>query len=349
MGPELIVAVVAVALTCCGWALRGKLATPLQPSATLPDKPLSVIIPARNEAHNLPRLLGSLCRQDPPPAEVLVVDDGSSDDTAAVARSLGARVVPGAPPPNGWRGKPWACQQGAQLSSGELLLFVDADVWLEPGGLDRLLRLYSGGALSLVPWHEVRRLDEQLSLFFNVVMALGTVGESLTGQMLLVDRDSYWRVRGHERVKHHVLENLWLTAEFRAAGVAVTSGLGRGILRMRMYPSGGMELVRGWAKGFVRGAQRVSARTRWLVSGWIAGLTTALLGCCVYPASPVCWAAYVLCGFQLAWMARQVGRYHPVTAWLYPVPLLFFFGIMAYSGLRQRRGISWKGRTVHAG
>lgn len=349
MGPDLALAILAVSLASCGWALRRKLA----PAAAAPNPPrtgaCSVIIPARNEARNLPRLLGSLRQQEPPPAEVIVVDDASSDDTASVARALGARVIPSAPLPAGWCGKPWACHQGAHAASGELLLFLDADVRLESGGLNRLLHLYPGGAFSLVPWHHMERADEQLSLLFNLVMVLATAGDTLTGQVLLVDRDSYLRVGGHERVKDRILENLWLTSEFRAAGVPVTSAPGRGILGMRMYPHGWRELTRGWAKGFVRGAQRVSTGTRWLLTGWIGGLTTALLGCCFYASSPVVWASYTLCCAQVAWMARQVGRYHLVSAVLYPLPLLFFLGLTAWSALRPGLDVSWKGRAIHAG
>ncbi len=101
---------------------------------------LSVIIPARNEAHNLPTLLGSLAAQSVRPCEILVVDDGSTDRTAEVARELGARVIASEPLPEGWRGKTWACHQGAQAATGELLCFVDADTWFEPGGLARILR-----------------------------------------------------------------------------------------------------------------------------------------------------------------------------------------------------------------
>ena len=101
---------------------------------------MSIVVPARNEATTLPDLLASLGALDPAPHEVIVVDDGSEDGTAEVARTRGVDVhsVPG--PPEGWLGKPWACQQGARRATGDLLLFLDADVQLSADALPRLRR-----------------------------------------------------------------------------------------------------------------------------------------------------------------------------------------------------------------
>ena len=309
---------------------------------------LSVVIPARNEEQNLPRLLRALHTQTRQPEEVIVVDDGSTDATASVARALGARVISSQPLPDGWRGKPWACHQGARAATGDCLLFLDADVWLERDGLRRLLAMYSGGAFSLAPWHKVERGYEQLSLFFNLVMVLSAAREALFGQMLLVDRDSYWRVGGHECVKQRTLENLWLTGEFRRAGIPVASGIGRGILGMRMYPRGFRDLVKGWSKGFAGGAACVATRTRLLVGAWLGGLTTAVLGWWLGAFEAVWATVYIGCALQVAWLGRKVGSFHWLAALLYPVPLFFFFGIMVRAVFLPGRIVSWKGRRIHA-
>ncbi len=94
---------------------------------------ISVIVPARDEAARLPRLLDSLAA-DAQPYEVLVVDDRSTDGTAAVARAAGATVVP-AERPAGWSGKAYACWAGAQAAQGDLLVFLDADVEPAPGAV----------------------------------------------------------------------------------------------------------------------------------------------------------------------------------------------------------------------
>ena len=69
-----------------------------------------------------------------------MVDDDSADRTAAVAAAAGARVVVAARSrPEGWTGKAWACHTGAEATTGDLLLFLDADTVLAPDALDGLL------------------------------------------------------------------------------------------------------------------------------------------------------------------------------------------------------------------
>ena len=234
-----------------------------------------MIIPARNEEHNLPILLRSLADQTSKPAEIIVVDDGSTDRTAVLARELGARAISSRPLPEGWHGKTWACQQGADAATGELLLFVDADTWFEPDGLGRILAHYPGGAYSVGPYHAVQRPYEDLSLFFNFNMTVGVVPRGLFGQMLLVDRESYWRVGGHAAVRGRILENCQLAAQFKAAGISTRSAIGRGVYSFRMYPNGLRELIEGWTKGFASGAGQTPRGALALTVAWMIGLMLA--------------------------------------------------------------------------
>lgn len=84
-------------------------------------------------------LLRSLAAQSVKPREIIVVDDASNDRTAEIARESGAVVLDSQHLPEGWRGKTWACHQGAQAVAGEYLLFVDVDTWFEPDGLAQVL------------------------------------------------------------------------------------------------------------------------------------------------------------------------------------------------------------------
>lgn len=348
MGPGLILAAATLALVAAGFWLGRRLRSWDHATPQSGSRHLSVIIPARNEEHNLPRLLKSLAEQSIRPCEIIVVDDGSTDRTAEVAREHGARVLVPAALPEGWRGKTWACHQGAQAAQGDLLLFLDADTWFESEGLARALAAYPGGAFSLAPFHAVQRPYEELSLFFNLVMTLGAASEALFGQMLLVDRESYRRVGGHARVKGRILENFSLAETFREAGIRVTSAVGRGILAFRMYPGGFRELVQGWSKGFASGASQTRGATLAWIIAWITGLTTAALACVLSAGQPLWLAIYACCAGQVAWMGRQVGAFRLVTALLYPLPLAFFFAVFALAAFRRGRTVSWKGRTIHA-
>jgi 4,4'-diaponeurosporenoate glycosyltransferase len=339
---------IALALWSAGWWLLSRLRGCRGQCPRGPLPALSVIVPARNEEHNLPTLLRSLAAQSVQPREIIVVDDGSSDGTAAIARELGARVISSQPLPEGWRGKTWACHQGAQAATGDLLLFVDADTWFEPGGLERILAAWTGGAFSVGPYHMVRKPYEDLSLFFNLNMTVGTVPGGLFGQMLLVDRESYQRVGGHEAVRGRVLENFWLAGQFRREGIPVRSGAGRGVLSFRMYPHGLGELIEGWTKGFASGAGQTPRGTLWLTVAWMTGLMLPpILG--VATAHGLLWGAmYLGCAAQVGWLSRRVGAFRWYTALLYPVPLLFFFAVFARSALRSGKAVTWKGREIRA-
>jgi 4,4'-diaponeurosporenoate glycosyltransferase len=309
---------------------------------------VSVIIPARNEEHNLPTLLRSLASQPVKPREIIVVDDGSTDRTAELARQLGATVIASQPLPDGWRGKTWACHQGAQAATGGRLLFLDADTWFEPDGLARVLSGYSGGAFSAGPYHAVRKPYEDLSLFFNVNMIVGTVPRGLFGQMLLVDRESYRRVGGHESVKGRILENFWLAEQFRAAGIPVCSECGRGVFSFRMYPNGPRELVEGWTKGFASGAGQTPRGTLLVVVAWMTGLMLPPI-LCLATGDWLWWGSvYLLCAAQVAWLGRWVGAFRWYTALLYPAPLIFFFAVFARSAIRSGKSVNWKGREIRA-
>jgi len=159
-----------------GW--RRRTLDALQPDRSPVEAGVTVVIPARDEERTLPRLLASLAAQRGPAAEVIVVDDGSSDRTAEVASAGGARVVAAPEPPTGWAGKPWASQQGVDAARGALVVLLDADTWLAPDGLARLVAAHEAlapdGLLSVQPHHHVERPYEQLSLLPNVVAVLAS-------------------------------------------------------------------------------------------------------------------------------------------------------------------------------
>lgn len=109
-------------------------APPLAPAPGPPpdDEPITVVIPARDEAARIGPCLRGVVGA-PGVAEVIVVDDESTDGTAEVATSLGARVVPGRALPPGWVGKPWALQQGLDAAApGGWLVTLDADTAPDP-------------------------------------------------------------------------------------------------------------------------------------------------------------------------------------------------------------------------
>lgn len=352
MGPALVNLSVLAVLWGVGWWLACRLIwasasarlAPTRPSAGAPAS-LSIIIPARNEQQNLPRLLRSIFEQATGHTQVIVADDNSTDDTAAIARDRGATVIPVPPLADGWRGKTWACHHGAQAATGDVLLFLDADTWLEPGALLRLGDLFQGGALSVGPHHAVRRPYEQLSAMFNLLMVSGTIPDRLFGQMLMIDRASYDRIGGHAAVRGHTLENFHLARRLTDAGLAVRSMPGRGLLAFRMYPGGLGDLCRGWTRGFASGATGTPVGLLLAIIAWLTGMTlaVALLATTWHAA-----IAYALFAGQLAVVLRHIGSFRWYTSVLYPAPLLFFYVVFTLSVLRRGRTVTWKGRAIRA-
>lgn len=331
-----------------GWSLRFQLRTASKPGPSGPwsAKQVSIIIPARNEAHNLPRLLESIRSQAESPLELIVINDDSHDDTAVIAKAMGAEVIASAPLPDGWRGKTWACHQGALAAKGELFCFLDADTWFEADGLSRLLASYQGGALSVGPWHEIKQAYESLSLFFNIAMVAGTVPSGLFGQLLLIDRVSYQRSGGHEGIKSRILENVHFKEQLDEAQIPTCSIPGQGMIHFRMYPNGIREVIEGWTKGFASGANHSSRLITMVL--WMIGLMSTTIGLTL-ANEPIAWGLlYLLYALQVANIARRVGSFPFFSALLFPVPLLFFFVIFARSAWKSGRNVTWKGRTIDA-
>ncbi|NLP06050.1 glycosyltransferase [Candidatus Fermentibacteria bacterium] len=325
-----------------------------------------MIIPARNEEKRIGRLLDSLDRQTVRPHEVIVVDDQSSDRTEAVARERGASVITGGPLPGDWYGKPWACWQGACASKGDLLLFMDADTWLEPDGLGRLFEMHEGsGLLSVQPYHETEKFLEQFSAFPNLVSlaavgAFTPLGDRLRpggafGPCLMCSREEYFRIGGHAAVRAEILEDVRLAGLFQHHRLAVRCRTGRGIVSFRMYPEGLKQVFSGWTRGIGFGAFSVNPLFSILVSAWITGCFSAffaLAGALSAPANTshtlACFASYCSYVLSLVLMLKGAGRFGWWVAPFYPLPLFFFGALTACSLVRSYviRRIEWKGREI---
>lgn len=221
----------------------------LRPQPPLPDVRVSLLVPARDEAANLRRNLPGLLAQGA--AEVLVLDDGSVDDTAQVARSLGARVLTGEPLPPGWVGKPWACQQLARAASGDVLVFTDADVSWHPGALGAVTAQWQrAGADLLSVWPRQRNVtpgerlltplaELPLLLLFPLPLLLFPIpsASAANGQVMVFRRSFYWSLGGHAAVRGDVLEDVQFAYRVREAGGRLSLALGQDCIGVRMYRS----------------------------------------------------------------------------------------------------------------
>ncbi len=199
---------------------------------------ISVLIPARNEERNIIACLDSLLWQDYPTYEILVLDDGSDDDTSALVEQISARhqkvrLLHGKPLPEGWAGKPFACTQLAAEARGDWLLFTDADTVHAPNMLSSALAYSQSHNLSLLSGFPM-----QLTVSFSQRMVIPVIYFLLLsliplwwlqrlkkprpsfafGQFLFFKADDYRAMGGHEVVKSRIVEDLWLGLETARRG-----------------------------------------------------------------------------------------------------------------------------------
>jgi 4,4'-diaponeurosporenoate glycosyltransferase len=327
------------------------------PPATGRDQArVSVVIPARDEAHALPALLDALATQDAPAVEVIVVDDHSRDATAEVARARAVDVMASEPLPDGWTGKTWACRQGARRATGDVLVFLDADTRPRTSLLSRLTTVHArdGGLVSVQPYHRMERVYERLSALPNAVAFMGTGAASLRrgsritgafGPCLVCSRADYLATGGHEAVRDAVVEDVALARVFTARGLPVHAYAGGDAIEFRMYPLGVRQLVEGWTKNLATGASGTPLLRTLGVALWITAMLTAVIALAASPgAVAVAW--YVAFACQLGLMLRPLGNFG-ATALLYPVAVLAFVALFARSLVATATGrVRWKGRSV---
>lgn len=327
----------------------------LPPSSTLDLPSLSVVIPARNEADNLRKLLPSLALACyPGPLEMIVVDDNSVDATARIAGDLGARVISLTDMPEGWSGKTYACHRGAEAATGEWLLFTDADTLHYPGGLAQAVAYadcegLDGLSLFLRP--VTSGIADSLTLpvaFAGLFLGVNASHSVLNGQYILLSRNVYTKSKGFAAVAGEAIEDLALGHHLRKSGFFVPLLRSEAVASVQMY-SGAADLWQGLVRlgaGSLRWFGARAVLTTLFVTGAMAPVLA--LVATLWQHRKKRWAAIswavVAAGF-VPW-ARRFGAVWP--ALLAPVGALVV-QVAAVWGLVRRlagQGIPWKGRRV---
>ncbi len=333
---------------------------------------VSVLVPARNEEHNIGRCAASLLAQNYPDFQLLVLDDESTDGTRAVLESLAAadprlRVLAGRPLEPGWLGKNWACAQLAACADGELLFFTDADTHHHSDTLRALVTALEGEGADLMggfPRQEVVTWGEKLIVpFFSWVvycftpLALGyrlrwPALSTAVGQALLFRREAYEAIGGHAAVRAVIVEDLELARRVKAHGRKWRMLHITDLIACRMYRSGAEAAAALSRNLFAAFGFRVAP----YVFAWAWLLVMFLkpwldLGLCALgrPIGVPLPAVLVCIGLTfLVWLVpyRQLGV--PIRLALpYPLTVVVLSGIALRSlwlGLRGR--LVWKERAV---
>ena len=345
-------------------------ASPHEDQPFLPQS-VSVLIPARNEEHNIERCLRSLLNQDYPLLDILVLDDNSTDATAAVVEGIAGedgrvRLVPGNRLPQGWMGKNYACHQLAGLARGDWLLFTDADTDHQPGSLLWTMRAAQqnrAGLVSFIPHSVTHTLGEEILL---PIIPLGLLGllplwlgaqipisyaTMAIGTFMLFSRDVYTRIGGHQGVCGEIAEDVCLARRVRRAGEKVVLLDGSEQLDVHFY-HGFRDAWHGLAKSaFAALEYRLIPVALmiafygflflWPVVLLLRGLLQGRLG---DPSLRLAMLHVALNGglcYTLAARFRMPRR----TAFLFPITILLTIVIL-FDGMRQAfvTGTGWKDR-----
>jgi chlorobactene glucosyltransferase len=345
----------------------------------LENPPLvSVIVPARNEAHNIARCVASILSTTYPNLELIVVDDSSTDGTEQIARDAAqrdprARFVKSPPLPDGWFGKQWACVTGAKVAHGSVLQFTDADT---VHGADLLTRSMNAMRRTRAQLFSVAGRQElggfwekviQPQIFTilatryggteSVTQATNVRDKIAAGQCIFVTHDSYNAIGGHASVRTSVAEDMMLAQTFFAARKRVVVMLGVNQLSTRMYASL-PGIIEGWRKNvFAGGLDSVPfgkvGRTLFPLFLLMPPLMELLpvlalaLAAAGFATSGtlLLWAAISGAATLLWWIVVYVTvRENPLYALAYPLGALVLLWIFLTAVIRGRR-VRWKGRT----
>ncbi|MCX5197134.1 glycosyltransferase [Streptomyces sp. NBC_00249] len=340
---------------------------------------VAIVVPARDEAEVLPRSLPSLLAQDyPGEAEIVLVDDGSTDGTAATAARLAAEcpgipltvVSPGEPPP-GWTGKLWALRHGiayarhAHAVEPDYLLLTDADIAHEPDSLRELVAAATSARLDLVSQMARLRVTgfwERLVVpafvyFFAQLYPFRRINRpaartaAAAGGCVLLRTAAAVRADVPDSIRQAVIDDVSLARAVQATGGRIWLGLAERVDSVRPYPGLG-ELWRMVS----RSAYAQLRHQPLLLAGTVAGLVLVYL---VPPAAlvaglaagrpAVAWAggaAWLLMAGTYLPMLRYYGQ-SAVLAPLLPFTALLYLLMTVDSAVQhyRGRGAAWKGRT----
>lgn len=323
---------------------------------------VSVLIPARNEEHNIGNLLDDLRHQDYKDIEIVVYDDQSEDKTANIVdeyarRDSRIRIIGSGLLPGGWLGKNFACHSLAGEAKGSYMLFLDADVRVSGNLIGRSISFsekHDLGLISIFPkqiiksigeWITVPNMNYILMSLLPLVLVRKSGYPSLSaanGQFMFFRKEDYIALRPHEVVKADKVEDISIARLFKKQGIKIACLAGDDTITCRMY-NGFREAVNGFSKNVIAffGNSFPVALLFWLITTF--GILAVALSATV-PVTVGYISAYILARVFISAASRQNVFFNL----LYIIPLQISMGLFILRAFinRKYRNFEWKGRKI---
>jgi len=339
----------------------GPALAPAVPGAT---PPVAVVVPARDEAAVVGAALRSLLAQDYPDFRVVLVDDGSSDGTGALARALGAdrlTVLDGAARPPGWAGKLWAVAQGVAATDAPWLLLTDADIVHDPAHLATLLAQAERSGADLVSEMVALRCDslaEHLLVpafvyFFQLLYPFARVNDpasrvaAAAGGTVLIRRAALERIGGIAAIRGALIDDVALATAIKSVACKIWLGHSTLARSIRPYPH-------------VADIWRMVARSAYvqlkcsplLLGATTLGLALAFLlppAAALFGRGAALWSGLPAWGLMTATFLPTLRRFRLSPLWAAALPAIAAFYLAATLGSaidhHRGRGVVWKRRA----
>lgn len=327
---------------------------------------VSVLVPLRNEARNVDGLISSLKSLTYPHLEILLLDDGSTDETLSLLqeKTLGDsrfKILRGRELPAGWAGKVHACHQLQEKAKGEYFLFIDADVRLKSGVIEKALTLVKKENAKLLtgfPSFEVPGILSKLLIpmmhfvvLFHLPIHLANKGKmpaatAANGVFMFFERRAYLEIGGHASVQTSIVEDVHLARQMKRSGGKVCLGNISNDVSCRMYERNS-EVWEGFIKNIFSGLGRsvMMVMVLSVFYGFFYVLPGVLLVYGLWMFQPLYVFPYLLIVLQrmlVDWKANQ----HLSLSFFMPLSAAALVIIMNASMWRwiRKKPYSWKGR-----
>ena len=346
------------------------------------EKPkVSICIPARNEASVIERCVTSALKQNYPNFEVLVLDDQSTDGTGEILAKLSGIInnlihIKGKEKPNEWLGKPWACHQLSEAASGEILIFIDADVWLDEDAIPKavselsdvdaitvwpeqivesfwekqVIPLVYFALYTLLPSRYVEQAPKWLPSFLRKKLAPKFA--AACGQFIAFNKNAYSKINGHESVKNQIIEDVELAKNIKSSGLTLKMLHGVGSVFCRMY-SNDSELWNGLRKNFFVGFGKNTVLFLLMsvlhLIVFVAPIFTFVYGFQVNSVELLIWSSIsLILIFSQRATLNFIFKWDIYSSFTHVIGVLWFqaLGIQCLTDHFTGKSVSWKGRNL---